>query len=60
MKRTSLTILAGALLLCSAGVVLEHAAAATDPTLAEIAPYRQWTRLTKKPFKVDVSVSGGD
>ena len=53
MKFKSLTILTGALLLFSVGVVLDHAAAATDPTLAEISPYRQWTRVTEKPILVD-------
>ena len=60
MKCKSLTILTGALLLCSVGVVLEHAAAATDPTLQEIAQYRQWTRVTKKPFMVDMAGRAGD
>lgn len=47
-------------LLCSVGVVLENAAAVTDTTLAEIAPYRQWTRVTEKPIPVANSVFAGD
>ena len=51
-----LMILTGALLLCSVGVVLEHVAAATDPTLAEISQYRQWTRVNETPILVDSSL----
>jgi hypothetical protein len=48
------------MLFCSVGVVLGSAAAATDSTLAEIAAYRQWTRLTDKPITVANSLFTGD
>jgi hypothetical protein len=48
-----------ALLLSSVGVVL-GSAAATDTTLADIAQYRQWTRLTEQPVIVEGSFAGLD
>jgi hypothetical protein len=60
MTSKTLKFFASALLLSSVGVVLENAAAATDTTLAEIAPYRQWTRVTEKPMPVANSVFAGD
>lgn len=54
---TSKQIFIVALLFCSVGVALGGAPA--DSTLADIAGYRQWTRVTDKPtFVVDGSVGG--
>lgn len=54
---TSKQIFIVALLFCSVGVVL--ADAPTDSTLADIAGYPQWTRVTHKPtYVVDGSAGG--
>ena len=59
MTSKTLKVFTLAMLLCSVGVVL-GSAAATDTTLAEIAPYRQWTRLTAKPMIVEASFAAAD
>lgn len=59
MTKKTLRIFTAGMVLCSVGVVLGSAAAATDSTLAEIAGYRQWTRLTNKPMLVENSFAAG-
>jgi hypothetical protein len=54
---TSKQFFAITLLLCSAGVVLGGAVA--DSTLADLAGYRQWTRVNDKPITVEYGGSPG-
>jgi hypothetical protein len=52
MSNKRLKVLTVALSLWSLSGVLDNASAATDTTLAEIAPYRQSTRVTVEPIHV--------
>lgn len=56
MKATSRALVATAIL--STFVALAGAST-PDQTLEEIAPYRQWTRVTLKPMAVDISAFAG-
>lgn len=52
MKKISLKVLTVLALLTTAGLVLADSNDTT--TLDQIAGYRQWTRVSKKPVVVDV------
>lgn len=56
MRVTSRVLVATAVL--STFVALAGAAT-SDQTLEEIAPYRQWTRVTLKPMVVNTSAFAG-
>ena len=59
MTNKTLRVFTVGVVLCSVGLVLGSAVAASDTTLADIAHYRQWTRLTPEPVIVDVSSFAG-
>lgn len=56
MKRKHLQVCALAIVLSAVGAASSIARAdgdASDTTLAEIAGYRQWTRVTREPLLVE-------
>ena len=59
MTRQTLRVFTVGVVLYSVGLILGSAVAATDTTLADIAQYRQWTRLTPEPVIADVSSFAG-
>ena len=59
MTKKTLRVFTVGVVLCSVGLVLRSAFAATDTTLTDVEQYRQWTRLTPEPVIVDVSSFAG-
>ena len=56
---TPLKIFAAAALLSPLALMSAAARAGGDKTLAQIAGYRQWTRVTREPLKVPGIPAGG-
>jgi len=54
MTKTRLQVFALAAVLCAVGTVSGVARGAADTTLADIAGYREWTRVTEAPTPVDL------
>ena len=59
MKSASLKILAVAAALSPLALMSVAARAGGDRTLAQIAGYRQWTRVTREPLRVSGIPAGG-
>lgn len=59
MRLTPLKIFAAAAVLLPLALVSVAARAGVDKTLAQIAGYRQWTRVTREPLKVPGIPAGG-
>ena len=55
MKTRPFPLIAFALILSTCGAVFVKAQKETDPTLAKVADYRQWTRVAPEPVPVPVS-----
>jgi len=54
MKTRLFRLIAVALVIPAAGAVFVSAQKETDPTLAKVADYRQWTRVTREPVPIPV------
>jgi len=59
MRLTPLKIFAVAVLLSAVGAGAIASRAAGDKTLAQLAGYRQWARVTREPLKVPEIPNGG-
>ena len=59
MRLTPLKIFAAAVVLSPLALISVAARAGGDKTLAQIAGYRQWTRVTREPLKVPGIPAGG-
>ena len=58
-RLTPLKIFAAAIMLSAVGAVASSSRAAGDKSLAQIAGYRQWTRVTREPVEVPGIPAGG-
>ena len=54
MKTRPFTLIALALILSAGGAVFVKAQQEMDSTLAKVAEYRQWTRVTREPVPIPV------
>ncbi len=59
MRLTPLKIFAATALLSAVGAVVIPTRAAGDKTLAQLAGYRGWARVTREPLKVETPFAGG-
>ena len=59
MRLMPLKIFAAAAVLSAAGVAAGVARAGGDKTLAQLAGYRGWERVTRQPLPVDSPYGGG-
>lgn len=57
MKIRLLPLIGFALILATCGAVFVKAQKETDPALAQVGDYRQWTRVTREPVLVPVPLT---
>jgi hypothetical protein len=59
MRLAPLKIFAAAAVLAGVGAFAGASRAAGDKTLAQLAGYRTWARVTPEPLKVETPFAGG-
>ncbi len=59
MRLTPLKIFAAAVVLSAVGIVAGSSRAAGDKTLAQLAGYRGWARVTPEPVSVNANAALG-